>query len=118
MDLRLRDCTTRSFIHKLYLFSVPGVDQCSIYFIHKLYLSQVLAGWSSIRFIHKLYLFSVPGIVYSWGDGDYGKLGRGGSDGCKTPKVVKKLEGQDVIKVCCGAQFSLALTKAGAVYTW
>ena len=21
--------------------------------------------------------------VWSWGDGDYGKLGRGGSDGCK-----------------------------------
>ncbi|KAJ8777803.1 hypothetical protein J1605_014156 [Eschrichtius robustus] len=23
--------------------------------------------------------------VWSWGDGDYGKLGRGGSDGCKAP---------------------------------
>lgn len=21
--------------------------------------------------------------MWSWGDGDYGKLGRGGSDGCK-----------------------------------
>ncbi|CAB1323672.1 unnamed protein product, partial [Coregonus sp. 'balchen'] len=24
-------------------------------------------------------------MVWSWGDGDYGKLGRGGSDGCKVP---------------------------------
>lgn len=58
------------------------------------------------------------GAVYSWGDGDYGKLGRGGSDGCKTPKVVEKLMGQDVVKVYCGAQFSLALTKAGTLFSW
>ncbi|XP_012936715.1 E3 ubiquitin-protein ligase HERC2 [Aplysia californica] len=58
------------------------------------------------------------GAVYSWGDGDYGKLGRGGSDGCKTPKVIEKLMGQDVVKVYCGAQFSLALTKSGNVFTW
>ncbi|XP_048243824.1 E3 ubiquitin-protein ligase HERC2-like isoform X1 [Haliotis rufescens] len=58
------------------------------------------------------------GAVYSWGDGDYGKLGRGGSDGCKTPKLVEKLMGQDIIRVYCGAQFSLALTKAGALFSW
>ncbi len=27
-------------------------------------------------------------MVWSWGDGDYGKLGRGGSDGCKIPMKV------------------------------
>lgn len=32
------------------------------------------------------------GLVYSWGDGDYGKLGRGGSDGSKVPKLVDKLQ--------------------------
>ncbi|KAL5011340.1 hypothetical protein ScPMuIL_009891 [Solemya velum] len=58
------------------------------------------------------------GAVYTWGDGDYGKLGRGGSDGCKSPKVIESLMGQDVVRVFCGAQFSLALTKSGAVYTW
>uniref|UniRef100_A0A2C9K806 HECT-type E3 ubiquitin transferase n=1 Tax=Biomphalaria glabrata TaxID=6526 RepID=A0A2C9K806_BIOGL len=58
------------------------------------------------------------GTVYSWGDGDYGKLGRGGSDGCKTPKVIEKLMGQDVVKVYCGAQFSLALTKSGTIFSW
>lgn len=26
--------------------------------------------------------------VWSWGDGDYGKLGRGGSEGCKVPMKV------------------------------
>ncbi|XP_068082847.1 E3 ubiquitin-protein ligase HERC2 [Anabrus simplex] len=58
------------------------------------------------------------GLVFSWGDGDYGKLGRGGSDGSKLPKLVDKLQGVDVVKVYCGAQFSLALTKTGAVYSW
>ena len=56
--------------------------------------------------------------MYSWGDGDYGKLGRGGSDGSKTPKLIDKLMGQDVVKVYCGAQFTLALTKSGQVFSW
>ena len=60
----------------------------------------------------------MTGVLYSWGNGDYGKLGRGGSDGCKVPKVVDKLQGQHVVKACCGNQFSLALTKAGTIYTW
>ena len=56
--------------------------------------------------------------VWSWGDGDYGKLGRGGSDGCKSPKPVTDLAGKGVIKVECGSQFSGALTKSGEVYAW
>jgi E3 ubiquitin-protein ligase HERC2 len=56
--------------------------------------------------------------VWSWGDGDYGKLGRGGSDGCKVPVRIDTLQTLGVIKVECGSQFSLALTKSGAVYTW
>lgn len=65
-----------------------------------------------------LLTISLPGSVYSWGDGDYGKLGRGGSDGSKVPKVIEKLEGQGVTRVFCGAQFSMALTKTGVVYSW
>ncbi|XP_015113813.1 E3 ubiquitin-protein ligase HERC2 [Diachasma alloeum] len=56
--------------------------------------------------------------VWSWGDGDYGKLGRGGSDGCKTPMKIESLAGLGVVKVECGSQFSVALTRSGAVYTW
>lgn len=65
-----------------------------------------------------LYCVTSTGQVWSWGDGDYGKLGRGGSDGCKTPKLVEKLQDLDIVKVCCGSQFSVALTKDGQVYTW
>ena len=56
--------------------------------------------------------------VWSWGDGDYGKLGRGGSDGCKVPMKIEALQVLGVFKVECGSQFSVALTKSGAVYTW
>ncbi|CAH1402584.1 unnamed protein product [Nezara viridula] len=56
--------------------------------------------------------------VWSWGDGDYGKLGRGGSDGCKVPLKIESLAGLGVIKVECGSQFSVALTRSGSVYTW
>ena len=76
------------------------------------------------------------GKVYSWGDGDFGKLGRGGSDGSKIPKIIDKLEvrylfliihssnlngliqNQDVIRVYCGCQFTLALTREGRLFSW
>ncbi|XP_066141939.1 E3 ubiquitin-protein ligase HERC2 isoform X1 [Euwallacea fornicatus] len=56
--------------------------------------------------------------VWSWGDGDYGKLGRGGSDGCKLPMKIESLAGLGVVSVECGSQFSTSLTRSGSVYTW
>ena len=56
--------------------------------------------------------------VWSWGDGDFGKLGRGGSDGCKIPMPIDDLIGVGIIRVECGSQFSLALSNTGLVYTW
>lgn len=64
----------------------------------------------------KYFLF--PDNVWSTGDGDYGKLGRGGSDGCKIPMKIESLAGLGVIKVECGSQFSVALTRSGSVYTF
>ncbi|XP_052278368.1 E3 ubiquitin-protein ligase HERC2-like [Dreissena polymorpha] len=58
------------------------------------------------------------GVVYSWGDGDFGKLGRGGSEGCNVPREVDRLRGQGVVQIECGAQFSLARTLVGQVWTW
>lgn len=54
-------------------------------------------------------------LVFSWGDGDFGKLGRGGSEGCNIPYNIERLNSLNVIQVECGAQFSLALTKSGEV---
>ncbi|KAK4294466.1 hypothetical protein Pmani_032901 [Petrolisthes manimaculis] len=58
------------------------------------------------------------GMVYSWGDGDFGKLGRGGSEGCALPQNIERLNGLGVCQIECGAQFSLTLTKSGQVWTW
>ncbi|XP_037077215.1 E3 ubiquitin-protein ligase HERC2-like [Pollicipes pollicipes] len=57
------------------------------------------------------------GLVYTWGDGDYGKLGRGGSEGSRVPQLVERLQGARVVRAVSGAQFSAALTDAGVVYT-
>ena len=56
------------------------------------------------------------GEVWSWGDSDFGKLGTGTTESCKVPKVIPGLK--DVAHIKCGAQFSVALTKTGEVYTW
>ena len=32
------------------------------------------------------------GMVFSWGDGDFGKLGRGGNEGCAVPANLDKFE--------------------------
>lgn len=58
---------------------------------------------------------SDEGMVFSWGDGDFGKLGRGGSEGCDIPHNIERLNPLGVTQIECGAQFSLALTKAGEV---
>jgi E3 ubiquitin-protein ligase HERC2 len=42
--------------------------------------------------------------VFSWGDGDFGKLGRGGSEGCSTPYNIEKLNGVGISQIECGAQ--------------
>lgn len=58
------------------------------------------------------------GKVYSWGWGDFGKLGRGGFDACKVPKLIEKLQNVEIVDVYCGDQFSLALSKDGKLYSW
>ena len=37
--------------------------------------------------------------VWSWGDGDFGKLGRGGHEGCHVPKVIDSLNGTQIVQV-------------------
>lgn len=66
----------------------------------------------NLIFISETFVDSrILGLLFSWGDGDFGKLGRGGSEGCSTPHQVERLNGVGVIQIECGAQFSLALTK-------
>ena len=54
--------------------------------------------------------------MWSWGDGDYGKLGRGGVEGSRLPKVITM--DANIVKVRCGSHFSVAVSSEGKVYTW
>ncbi|KAK7896525.1 hypothetical protein WMY93_021850 [Mugilogobius chulae] len=62
---------------------------------------------------------TVEGEVFSWGDGEYGKLGHGNSATQKYPKIIQgPLVGKVVICVSAGYRHSAAVTCDGELYTW
>ncbi|KAM6980533.1 putative E3 ubiquitin-protein ligase HERC1 [Aplochiton taeniatus] len=63
--------------------------------------------------------FTTEGEVFSWGDGDYGKLGHGNSSTQKYPKLIQgPLQGKVVVCVSAGYRHSSAVTEDGELYTW
>lgn len=60
------------------------------------------------------------GEVWSWGNGENGRLGNGGSENQLQPLPVEVLLDLDIdIKqVACGKSFSMALTSDGKLYGW
>lgn len=60
------------------------------------------------------------GELYTWGLGEYGRLGH--NDNCTQlkPKLVQALVGQRIVQVACGSRDAqtLALTDDGKVYSW
>ena len=61
------------------------------------FLTQITCGWS-----HSVALTSSH-EVYTWGNGDHGKLGHGCGKKVSTPQLVEKLVGQ---KVVCVASYN------------
>lgn len=53
--------------------------------------------------------------VYSWGWGDFGRLGHGNSSDVFTPQPVKALQGLKIKQIACGDSHCLAVTMAGEV---
>ncbi|XP_077870271.1 putative E3 ubiquitin-protein ligase HERC1 [Saccoglossus kowalevskii] len=67
---------------------------------------------------HTVAISADGNTVFAFGDGDYGKLGQGNSTAKSSPQRVDSLCGIGVKKVCCGTQFTVALTKDGRVFTF
>jgi len=67
---------------------------------------------------HTVCMSADGNTTWSFGDGDYGKLGLGNSTAKATPAKVEALLGLGVKKVACGTQFTVALTRDGKVLTW
>ncbi|PPD84666.1 hypothetical protein GOBAR_DD18411 [Gossypium barbadense] len=56
--------------------------------------------------------------VYSWGWGDFGRLGHGNSSDLFTPQPIKALHGLRIKQIACGDSHCLAVTMEGEVQSW
>lgn len=61
---------------------------------------------------------TAEGEVYSWGEGEDGKLGHGGWLNCDRPKLIEALANIGVVDIACGSAHSACITAAGDVMTW
>lgn len=57
------------------------------------------------------------GKLFTWGDGDKGRLGHVDSKAKLVPTCVSELIDQDFVKVSCGWTLTVALSSRGTVYT-
>lgn len=58
-------------------------------------------------------------FVCSWGRGEDGQLGHGDTDDRLLPTKVSALDGQDIVSVTCGADFTMARAESsGGLYSW
>lgn len=67
------------------------------------FISQITCGWS-----HSVALTS-KGKVYTWGNGDHGKLGHGSGKKVSTPQMVEKLQDFRVVKIASYNEHTAAL---------
>ncbi len=71
----------------------------------------------SAGFDHVLMLGS-DGNVYAWGNNEAGQLGTDSDSKLSAPTLVEGLRGKNIVAVCAGRRFSLALTEGGKVYSF
>lgn len=56
--------------------------------------------------------------VYSWGWGDFGRLGHGNSSDLFIPQPIKALGGMAIRQIACGDCHCMAITGEGEVHSW
>ncbi|KAI4385198.1 hypothetical protein MLD38_003251 [Melastoma candidum] len=67
---------------------------------------------------HTIALSESRSEVYSWGWGDFGRLGHGNSSDVFTPQPVKALHGVRIKQIACGDSHCLAVNMDGEVHSW
>ena len=61
---------------------------------------------------------SEAGSVWSFGNGEYGRLGHGSESNELVPRLIAPLEKVQVVAVAAGKGYSMALSSDGEVYVW
>uniref|UniRef100_A0ACD5ZD62 Uncharacterized protein n=1 Tax=Avena sativa TaxID=4498 RepID=A0ACD5ZD62_AVESA len=56
--------------------------------------------------------------LYSWGWGDFGRLGHGNSSDVFSPQPIQALRGIKIKQIACGDSHCLAVTVNGQVHSW
>ena len=74
-----------------------------------IFLRQITCGWS-----HSVALTS-QGEVFTWGNGDHGKLGHGSGKKVSTPQLVEKLVGQNVVRIASYNEHTACLVEPHSV---
>ncbi|KAL4425546.1 hypothetical protein ABPG75_009562 [Micractinium tetrahymenae] len=80
--------------------------------LRSMHITRVAAGGS-----HTLALSSTGG-VFSFGNGSFGALGRGTTEGTDVPRPISRLWPLGVVQVACGDAHSAALLADGRLLTW
>lgn len=61
---------------------------------------------------------TADGRVFSWGEGDDGKLGNGTTTTSESPRLIEALDGFRIRDIAAGSSHSAAVTSSGELYTW
>ena len=61
---------------------------------------------------------TADGALWSWGHGDFGKLGHGDEQDQPLPKKIEALTGQRIVSISAGGASGVAVTADGEVWSW
>lgn len=61
---------------------------------------------------------TLDGKVFSWGEGEDGKLGHGNRLTMDKPKMIESLRAKKIRDIACGSSHSSAISSSGELYTW